>query len=169
MAANTTVRFRGQQLVRKILTFTLFLFLALLPARLAAADAALSKIEPLTIATDGDAWMFTVEIADTDELRQRGLMFRQRLAEDRGMLFDFGEPRPVAMWMKNTLIPLDMLFIRKDGTIAYIAENTTPGSLDAIGVTEPVLAVLELAGGVAAKHGIRAGDTVYHRLFKNAR
>ncbi|MFM8747927.1 MAG: DUF192 domain-containing protein [Aestuariivirga sp.] len=160
---------RGAGWTSGILTFSLMLFLALVPPQPAVADAALSKIEPVTIATEDDAWMFTTEIADTEELRQRGLMFRQHLAEDRGMLFDFGEPRPVAMWMKNTLIPLDMLFIRKDGTIAYIAENTTPGSLDAIGVTEPVLAVLELAGGVTRKHGIRAGDTVYHRLFNNAR
>jgi uncharacterized membrane protein (UPF0127 family) len=158
----------GAQLARRFVAFAFILFLALLPDRPVAADATVSKIEPLTIATEGDAWMFTVEIADTDELRQRGLMFRQRLADDRGMLFDFGEPRQVAMWMKNTLIPLDMLFIRKDGTIAYIAENTTPGSLEAVGVNEPVLAVLELAGGVTRKHGIRAGDTVYHRLFKNA-
>ena len=156
-------------MIRHALTLVIFAFLALLPAeRLFAQDAPLSKIEPLTIATEGDAVMFTVEIADTEELRERGLMFRQRLPEDRGMLFDFQEPRPVAMWMKNTYIPLDMLFIRKDGTIAYIAENTVPQSLDTIGITEPVLAVLELAGGVTKKHGIRAGDKVYHRLFGDA-
>jgi hypothetical protein len=72
------------------------------------------------------------------------------------------------MWMKNTLIPLDMLFIRPDGTIAYIAENTVPQSLDTIGITEPVLAVLELPAGTAKKKDIRAGDVVYHRLFSNA-
>ena len=146
----------------------LVLFLALLqPVAAPALEAPLSKIEPLTVATDGDAHMFTVEIADTDELRARGLMFRQRLPEDRGMLFYFGSPRPVSMWMKNTYISLDMLFIREDGTIAYIAENTVPKSLDTVGVSEPVLAVLELAGGVSKKLGIRAGDTVYHRLFNN--
>ena len=150
-------------MIRHVLLF-LALILSVLPAR---AEAPLSKIEPLTVATETDAVMFTVEIADTDALRSRGLMFRQRLPEDRGMLFDFVTPRSVAMWMKNTYIPLDMLFIREDGTIAYIAENTVPHSLDTIGVSEPVLAVLELAGGVAKKHGIRAGDTVYHRLFKN--
>ena len=72
------------------------------------------------------------------------------------------------MWMKNTYIPLDMLFIRADGTIAYVAENTVPKSLDTIGITEPVLAVLELAAGTARKKDIRAGDVVYHRLFNNA-
>jgi uncharacterized membrane protein (UPF0127 family) len=153
---------------RYVLTLAFFMLLALMPSGLFAEEPGLSKIEPLTIATETDAVMFTVEIADTDELRERGLMFRQRLPEDRGMLFDFGQPRPVAMWMKNTYIPLDMLFIRPDGKIAYIAENTVPKSLDAIGVSEPVLAVLELAGGVTKKHGIRAGDSVYHRLFRNA-
>ena len=155
---------------RYALTLIVFAFLALLPlpSGVLAQDASLSKIEPLTIATDDDAVMFTVEIVDTDELRARGLMFRQRLPEDRGMLFDFGEPRPVSMWMKNTYIPLDMLFIRADGTIAYIAENTVPKSLDTIGISEPVLAVLELAAGTARKHSIRAGDKVYHRLFENA-
>ena len=133
-----------------------------------AGEPVLSKIEPLTIATEHDASLFTVEIADTDQLRARGLMFRQRLPADRGMLFDFGKPRPAAMWMKNTYISLDMLFIRADGTIAYIAENTKPGSLDVIGISEPVMAVLELAGGTAKRLGIRAGDTVYHRLFQTA-
>lgn len=156
-------------MIRHVLYLTLLACLAILPpAALLAQDAPLSKIEPLTIATEGDAVMFTVEIADTDALRARGLMFRQRLPEDRGMLFDFDAPRPVSMWMKNTYIPLDMLFIRKDGTIAYIAENTVPKSLDTIGISEPVLAVLELAGGVTKKHGIRAGDKVYHRLFGDA-
>lgn len=145
-----------------------FLLTCLLLVRpLGAEEALLSKIEPLTIATEGDATMFTVEIADTDALRARGLMFRQRLPEDRGMLFDFKTPREAAMWMKNTYISLDMLFIRSDGTIAYIAENTRPQSLEVIGVREPVLAVLELAGGTTRKLGIRTGDVVYHRIFNN--
>ncbi len=153
---------------RYALSLILCAFLALLPLGARAEEAILTKIEPLTIATDGDATMFTVEIADTEPTRARGLMFRQRLPEDRGMLFDFGQPRSVSMWMKNTLIPLDMLFIRADGTIAYIAENTVPKSLDTIGVSEPVLAVLELAGGTARKKGIRSGDKVYHRIFSTA-
>ena len=155
-------------MIRYAVGFVLFALLALAPALPGAEAQTLSKIEPLTIATEGDAVMFTVEIADTEELRTRGLMFRQRLPEDKGMLFDFGSPRPVSMWMKNTYIPLDMLFIRPDGSIAYIAENTVPKSLDAIGVSEPVLGVLELAAGTSRKNGIRAGDMVYHRLFNNA-
>ena len=152
---------------RHVLCLLLLALAFLQPAAGLTLEAPLSKIEPLTLATEADAFMFTVEIADTPELRARGLMFRQRLPEDRGMLFDFGSPRQVSMWMKNTYIPLDMLFIREDGTIAYLAENTTPRSLDTVGISEPVLAVLELAGGTSRKLGIRAGDTVYHRLFKN--
>jgi uncharacterized membrane protein (UPF0127 family) len=152
---------------RYVLSLVLFAFFLSASLNGWALEAPLSKIEPLTVATDTDAVMFTVEIADTDELRARGLMFRQRLPEDRGMLFDFEAPRPVSMWMKNTYISLDMLFIREDGTIAYIAENTVPKSLDTIGISEPVLAVLELAAGTTRKLGIRAGDTVYHRLFRN--
>lgn len=155
-------------MTRYVLTLAFLFLLAMAPSGLMAQEAPLSKIEPLTVATETDAVMFTVEIADTEELRARGLMFRQRLPEDRGMLFDFGTPRPVAMWMKNTYISLDMLFIRADGTIAYIAENTVPKSLDTIGISEPVLAVLELAGGTSRKHGFRSGDTVYHRIFQNA-
>ena len=84
------------------------------------------------------------------------------------MLFDFGNPQPVSMWMKNTYISLDMLFIRSDGSIAYVAENTVPQSLDVIGVREPVRGVLELAGGTAKRMGLRAGDLVYHRIFNTA-
>ena len=154
--------------MRRFITgFILFGLLSLFSAATGAIDAPLSKLEPLTIATKTDASLFTVEIADTDELRQRGLMFRQRIPPDRGMLFDFGAPRPVAMWMKNTYVSLDMLFIRQDGSIAYIAENTVPQSLDTLGVSEPVLAVLELAGGTSKRLGIRAGDTVFHRIFRN--
>lgn len=152
---------------RIIIGLILTCLLALNPPVVSAQDA-MSKIEPLSITTETDVALFTVEIADTDELRERGLMFRQRLPEDKGMLFDFGQPRTVAMWMKNTYISLDMLFIRADGTIAYIAENTVPKLLDTIGVQEPVLAVLELAGGTVKKKGIKAGDVIVHRIFANA-
>jgi uncharacterized protein len=143
-------------------SFTLLAGLAL------ADDAPLMKIEPLTLATADDAVMIQVEIADTPETQERGLMFRQRLPADHGMLFDFHQPRDVAMWMKNTLISLDMIFIRADGTIAGIAQNTKPQSLDVLGVGEPVLAVLEVAGGTSARIGLKPGDLVYHRIFKTA-
>ena len=112
------------------------------------------------------ATMFIAEIADTEELRTRGLMFRHFLPEDKAMLFDYEQPRPVAMWMKNTNISLDMLFIREDGTIAAIAEDTVPQSLDTISVQEPVRGVLELAAGTVKRLGLRPNDKVYHRIFK---
>ncbi len=123
------------------------------------------KLEPVTIATSGEATLITAEIADTDELRQRGLMFRHRLPEGQGMLFDFENPRPAAMWMKDTYMSLDMLFIREDGTVAAVAENTVPKSLDTISVQEPVKGVLELTAGSVKKLGIKPGDVVYHRIF----
>jgi uncharacterized protein len=130
-----------------------------------ARSEELAKIESIAIITESSATLFSAEIADTDELRSRGLMFRHRLPEDRAMLFDFGEPRPAAMWMKNTYISLDMLFVRADGTIAAIAENTEPLSLQTISVQEPVLSVVELAAGTARKLGIKREDRVNHRIF----
>ena len=131
-----------------------------------AENAQISKIEPVTVASDDSATMFTTEIADTEELRERGLMFRHILPPDNAMLFDFGKPRPVQMWMKNTNISLDMLFIRADGTIAAIAQNTVPQSLDIVSVQEPVLGVMELAAGTVKKLGLRTNDKVFHRIFK---
>ena len=128
-------------------------------------NAQISKLEPITVASEESVTMFIAEIADTEELRERGLMFRHLLPEDKAMLFDFGKPRPVAMWMKNTNISLDMLFIRADGTIAAIAENTVPQSLDTISVQEPVRGVLEVAAGTVKRLGVRTNDRVYHRIF----
>jgi uncharacterized protein len=126
----------------------------------------LSKLEPLTIVSGEQASMFITEIADTPQLRARGLMFRHRLPENQAMLFDFEKPRPASMWMKNTYMSLDMLFVREDGTIAAIAENTVPKSLDTIGVQEPVRGVIELAAGTVKRIGIKVDDRVYHRIFK---
>ena len=90
-------------------------------------------------------------------------MFYRSLAPNQGMIFPYDPPVAVSFWMRNTLIPLDMLFIRADGSIAYIAENTKPKSEDVIGISEPVLAVLELAGGRTVQLGIKAGDRVMWR------
>jgi uncharacterized protein len=135
----------------------------LAPAR--AENAQISKIEPVTVIGENTATMFTTEIADTEALRERGLMFRHILPPDKAMLFDFEKPRPVTMWMKNTNIPLDMLFIRADGTIAAIAENTVPKSLDVVGVQEPVRGVLEVAAGTVKRLSLKQNDRVYHRIF----
>lgn len=132
-----------------------------------AEDAPMMAMEPVTVDTAAGPVMFTAEIADTDATRERGLMFRMRMPEDRAMLFDFGVARQVAMWMKNTRMPLDMIFIRADGSIAGIARNTKPMSTDVLGVGEPVKAVLEVAGGTSDRIGLKAGDMVYHRIFDN--
>lgn len=124
---------------------------------------------PLGIVTaDGKKHPFKVEVVAEPEERAVGLMFRRSLAADGGMLFDFGRTEPVAMWMKNTLIPLDMLFIASDGSIVNIAQRTVPGSLATIPSAKPVRFVLEVAGGTVSRLGIKPGDKVIHPLFGNA-
>lgn len=124
------------------------------------SSAGLEQI-PLTIQTASRAHRFIVEVARTPEQQARGLMHRQSLAPDRGMLFPYDPARPASFWMKNTLIPLDIIFIRPDGTIANIAAQTVPLSLEPVtSVGEPVSAVLEIPGGRAADLGIEPGDRV---------
>ena len=115
---------------------------------------------PLTIRASNGPHPFTVEVARTPEEQARGLMYRTSLATDRGMIFPFDPPQDASFWMKNTLIPLDMLFIREDGTIANIAENTVPLSLEMVPSAGPVAAVLEIPGGRSAELGLKAGDKV---------
>lgn len=115
----------------------------------------------LTIASGGGSThAFTVEVARTGAQQEQGLMNRRALAPDAGMLFPFDPPRAASFWMRNTLIPLDMIFIKPDGTIARIAANTVPLSETPVGVPEAMTAVLELRGGRAAELGIREGDRV---------
>lgn len=128
------------------------------------ADAA--PLEKVTIVTASGQKSFDVEVMRTESEREKGLMFRNYLPADRGMLFDFGAEREVFMWMKDTPLPLDMVFIRKNGSIARIAANTEPYSLTALSSGEPVIAVLEINAGISEKLGIRAGDKVIHPLFK---
>jgi len=156
--------------MRQILTFIASLALAASAASCAAPErsAAERAAETLSIvSTTGEAHRFTVEVADNDDERRIGLMYRTALAPDAGMLFDFKEIRPVSMWMKNTLIPLDMAFIEADGRIARIAVNTTPQSLESIPSGRPVLAVLEVNAGTFERLGVKAGDTVRHEVFRN--
>ncbi|MEM8878478.1 MAG: DUF192 domain-containing protein [Pseudomonadota bacterium] len=119
----------------------------------------------LSIETSGGPVAFDVEFVNTPETRAQGLMFRERLPSGTGMLFDFGGPREVAMWMKNTLIPLDMIFIRDDGVIHRIAANTVPLSLATVASEGPVTGVLEIIGGDAERLGIAPGDRVRHPMF----
>jgi uncharacterized membrane protein (UPF0127 family) len=118
---------------------------------------------PLTVRSSTGEHRFIVEVAASAEQQARGLMYRRSLADDRGMVFSYDPPQPVGFWMKNTLIPLDIIFVRADGTIARVAANTTPLSLDPVPSGEPVAAVLEIRGGRAAELGIRAGDKVSWR------
>jgi uncharacterized membrane protein (UPF0127 family) len=123
--------------------------------------------EPLAIVLqNGQRQAFQVEVARNDADRAQGLMFRRSMPADHGMLFDFARIQPVSMWMQNTYLSLDMLFIRPDGSIARVAPNTEPLSTRTIPSGEPVLAVLELNAGTAAKLGIKPGDRVEHSLFK---
>jgi uncharacterized membrane protein (UPF0127 family) len=139
------------------------LLLVLLLPVLAWAQA----FEPLTILTaSGQRHAFQVEVARNDADRAQGLMYRRSMAPDRGMLFDFARVEPVSMWMQNTYISLDMFFIRPDGTIARIAENTEPLSTRNISSGEPVLGVLELVAGSAKRLGVQPGDRVQHPMFK---
>lgn len=123
------------------------------------SPAGLEQI-PLTIQSQGRSHRFTVEVARTPEQQAQGMMNRQSVAPDRGMLFPYAPPQPASFWMKNTLIPLDLIFIRPDGTIGRIADNAVPMSLEPIPSLEPVSAVLEIAGGRAAELGIAPGDRV---------
>lgn len=125
-----------------------------------AATASQASLLPLMIRTAGKTLQFKVEAARTAEEQERGLMFRTSLPEDGGMIFPMDPPRMASFWMKNTVIPLDMVFIRADGTIARIAADTVPYSLEPVSSGEPVAAVLELAGGKAAAMGIVEGDRV---------
>lgn len=118
------------------------------------------ELRPLRIESDGKRHDFTVEMARSPQEQARGLMFRTELAPDAGMLFPFEPAKTASFWMKNTPIPLDIVFIRADGTIESIAAETEPYSLAPVQSGEPVAAVLEIAGGRAAALGIEPGDTV---------
>ena len=124
--------------------------------------------QTLEIASKTGVHTFSVEIADNDAEREKGLMYRRELPEGRGMLFDFHREQEVSFWMQNTYIPLDMIFIRADGRISRIAENTEPLSTRLIPSGGPVRAVLEVIGGTARKLGIAVGDRVASPIF-NAR
>jgi uncharacterized membrane protein (UPF0127 family) len=116
---------------------------------------------PLTIVSHGTSHRFRIEVARSAEQQEMGLMFRRHLDPGGGMIFPRIPPDRATFWMKNTLIPLDIVFIRTDGTVARVAAMATPLSLDLIDAGEEVGAVLELAGGRAAQLGITAGDTVH--------
>lgn len=135
--------------------------LLLISAPLGPASA--QELSELWIETAaGPRYRFDVELATTPMQQARGLMYRESMAADAGMLFVFDQPRPASFWMKNTLISLDMLFIAADGRIVNIGERTVPLSTDSVPSDGPVRAVLEINGGLSAMLGIRPGDKVVH-------
>lgn len=136
----------------RLLTFAIVLF----------PLSACSDDSRLVLHTATGDHVFTVEVVDTPESRAQGLMFRQSLAPDAGMLFDFKQERPVSFWMRNTFIPLDMIFIRSDGTVANVHVNAIPHDPTGIPSDGPVTFVLEIAGGRSQELTLRAGDRVEH-------
>jgi uncharacterized membrane protein (UPF0127 family) len=147
----------------RVLLFAVLCFLALVPAvtgRLGAAE-----LQTLEIASKSGVHAFAVELALTPEEQSRGLMYRKTLPEGQGMLFDFKREQELTFWMKNTYVSLDMIFIRGDGRILRIAENTEPLSERMVPSGGPVRGVLEVVAGTARKLGIAPGDRVAHPIF----
>jgi uncharacterized protein len=138
--------------------------MALVLALLGPADANMRR-EPLTLVTGTGEHVIEVEVAETPEQKALGLMFRANMPERTGMLFPYGAPQEITMWMRNTYVSLDMVFIRGDGMVHRIESHTEPLSERVISSEGPVTAVLELGAGEAARLGLTAGDRVRHRHF----
>jgi uncharacterized protein len=131
-------------------------------------SARAASVGPLEIVTKSGVQVFSVEMATTEEEKTTGLMYRKELPDGKGMLFDFSPAQQISMWMKNTYVSLDMIFIRPDGRILRIAENTEPLSTKIIPSGGLAKGVLEVVAGTAKKYGIQPGDRIAHPLF-NAR
>jgi uncharacterized membrane protein (UPF0127 family) len=151
--------------IRNVLIGLLFLAGGL-AGPLAAKDLPTASLVIETKA--GQQHRFTVELAVSNAEQTRGLMYREKLEADAGMLFLYDAPLIASFWMKNTLIPLDMIFIEANGTVANIHANAVPGDLKAISSLKPVTGILEINGGLAAQLGIQAGDRVRYRAFGTA-
>lgn len=151
--------------ILKSAILALFLVGAIAPSSFAAQTAGQQSMafdsEPLSIASSkGQTHKFTVELAVTPAQLELGLMYRDSMPADHGMLFDFGTPRPVMMWMKNTKLPLDMVFLDQKGVVTHIQENAVPYSEAIISSGGPVAYVIELNAGIVRKLGLAVGDTV---------
>ena len=156
-------------LTRAVALFMLVVLMAPASARLAMAEGGLARFEQDRLAIEtakGGRHDFDVELAITPQQQQQGLMFRRDMAPDAGMLFVYRPRRAASMWMRNTMIPLDMLFIAEDGRIVKIVERAVPLSLKTISADHPVRAVLEVNGGTVARLGIAPGDRVIHGTFE---
>jgi hypothetical protein len=153
---------------RRVVFFAMVGLFALLAVfRTAAGANAEPAFERIEIVTSSGPHVFEAEVARTMEERGKGLMFRRELAENRAMLFDFGVEQKVMMWMKNTYVPLDMIFVGKNGRVTSIARDAKPMSEDLIPSGQPAYAVIEVAAGVAKKIGLAVGDRVKHPIFRN--
>ena len=144
----------------------LFAALLFLVTGAARADVSLDlKVETIAVVTSQGRTQFEAEIADTPEARAVGLMYRTEMADDHGMLFDFGVTRPVTMWMKNTPLSLDMIFADEKGTVLFVAADTIPFSEDIVSAPVPVRSVLEVIAGTANRLGIKPGDRIESVIF----
>ena len=154
-----------ERLAARRLAMSLIAALGVLVSLCASPAARAATIQPLEIVTQSGVQVFSVEMAATEEEKMTGLMYRKELADGKGMLFDFSPEQQVSMWMKNTYISLDMIFIRADGRILRIAESTEPMSTKIISSGGLAKGVLEVIAGTAQKYGIKPGDRVAHPLF----
>jgi uncharacterized protein len=161
---NFVSMFARRRFSRRLMMSLVVAFGVLASLRPDAAVQAAS-VQPLEIATRSGVHVFSVEMATTEEEKQTGLMHRKELPDGKGMLFDFSPEQQISMWMKNTYISLDMIFIRADGRILRIAENTEPLSTRIISSGGLAKGVLEVIAGTAQKYGIQPGDKVAHPLF----
>jgi uncharacterized protein len=152
---------------RFVLLFAILLAAAL-PGGAAEPQLQQFATSHLTIVSAAGPRRFVVELAETPGQMEQGLMFRRSLAPDAGMLFDFKRPTVATMWMHNTLIPLDMLFVDQQGLIVNIAQRAVPESDQTIAAVAPVRAVIELNGGTTERLGIKPGDRVLYPIFGNA-
>ncbi len=153
---------------RRAFLLLVVLLAAALPGRAAEPQLQQFATAPLTIVSASGPHRFTVELAESPAQMEQGLMFRRSLAADAGMLFDFKQPTMATMWMHNTLIPLDMLFVDQQGLIVNIAQRAVPESDATIAAAAPVRAVIELNGGTADRLDIKPGDRVLYSIFGNA-
>lgn len=152
----------------RILASVLFSLLFLAGPSLASEEVVRLPVEQVIVTTDRGDIAFATEIATSDDTRSRGLMFRRSMGEREAMLFHWPSPRVVTMWMRNTYLSLDMLFVTADGTVVHVQANTVPQSLDVLSAGRDVTAVMEVVAGTAAQLGIRPGSKLKHRFFNGS-
>ena len=148
--------------------FIATLFIAAFMAQSQASEEVVRlPVEQVIVTTDSGDIAFATEMATSDDTRSRGLMFRRSMGKREAMLFHWPSPRVISMWMRNTYISLDMLFVTADGTVVHVQANTVPQSLEVLSAGREVSAVMELVAGTAATLGIRPGSRLKHRFFKD--